>query len=50
MEQEGSPWFWKLFGGAIISTVVILLGIILNSLYGSVIATKAEFAIEQQDA
>lgn len=28
--QEGSAWFWKTFGGAVIGMTTLLLGIILN--------------------
>jgi CRISPR/Cas system CMR subunit Cmr4 (Cas7 group RAMP superfamily) len=29
-ESEGSVWFWRLFGGAIIGLTAILFGVILN--------------------
>ncbi|GDY06305.1 hypothetical protein LBMAG51_10920 [Phycisphaerae bacterium] len=29
--EEGSPWFWKLFGGTIISIIGILLAVILQN-------------------
>lgn len=29
-ENEGSPWFWKLFGGAIISIISVLFVLIIS--------------------
>lgn len=29
-ENEGSPWFWKLFGGAIISIISVLFVLIMS--------------------
>jgi predicted nucleic acid-binding Zn-ribbon protein len=39
---EGSPWFWKLFGGALIGLTTLLLAVILNSLTNSVSSFRSE--------
>ncbi len=41
--QEGSPWFWKLFGPAIIGLAGILLMFSFNSINTNVFETKQEF-------
>lgn len=41
-ESEGSPFFWKLFGGTIIGTISLLLMIILNHLVTSVNVLRTE--------
>jgi chromosome segregation ATPase len=39
---EGSPWFWKLFGGALIGLTTLLLAVILNSLTNNISTFRAE--------
>ena len=39
---EGSPWFWKLFGGTLIGFIGILLMLVINNIIGNQISTRAE--------
>lgn len=39
---EGSPWFWKLFGGALIGLTTLLLAVILNSMMNSLTMLRME--------
>lgn len=41
---EGSPWFWKIFGGAIIGVVSFLLLAHINNINQSIIASKNEYS------
>lgn len=39
---EGSPWFWKLFGAALIGFSSVLLMIILNAINSNTLSIRAE--------
>jgi hypothetical protein len=39
---EGSPWFWKLFGGAIISITTLLLAVILNNFNNNIVVLRQD--------
>lgn len=39
---EGSPWFWKLFGGAIISVTTLLLAVILNNFNNNIVVIRQD--------
>lgn len=39
---EGSPWFWKLFGGALIGLTTLLLAVILNSISNNISTFRGE--------
>lgn len=41
-QLEGSPWFWKLFGGALIGLTTLLLAVILNTLTNNISTFRAE--------
>lgn len=41
---EGSPWFWKCFGAAIIGMVTILMTVLLNNLSANINQVAVEGA------
>lgn len=41
-QLEGSPWFWKLFGGALIGLTTLLLAVILNTMMNNQMAFRSE--------
>lgn len=47
--QEGSPWFWKLFGGGIIGLIGVLLMIIITNLNNNLVMVRAELAQTKND-
>jgi len=40
--HEGSPWFWKLFGGGIIGLIGVLLMLIINNLNFNVSSVRSD--------
>lgn len=40
---DGTPWFWKIFGGAILGMIALLLLAIINNINGDIERTKNEF-------
>lgn len=43
--QAESPWFWKVFGGAIISIITVLAALVGNSLMNSMSTTRSELML-----
>lgn len=43
-DQEGIPWFWKIFGPAIIGFISVLLAIILNAVHSNTVQCRMELA------
>lgn len=41
---EGTSWFWRLFGGTLIGSVVILLATLLNQMSSTQMELRAELA------
>lgn len=41
-QQEGSAWFWRLFGGTIMAAITFLLATILNHLNGNIAVVRNE--------
>jgi len=39
---EGSPWFWKLFGAALIGSLGVLLMVILNAIHANTLSVRFE--------
>jgi len=39
---EGSPWFWKLFGGGIMGLIGVLLALIINNLNVNVTSARSD--------
>lgn len=42
---EEAPWFWKVFGGAIISIITVLAALVGNSLMNSMSTTRSELLL-----
>jgi chromosome segregation ATPase len=40
--SEGSPWFWKLFGGGIMGLIGVLLMLVINSLNINVTSVRSD--------
>jgi chromosome segregation ATPase len=43
MHSEGSPWFWKIFGGTIVGMITLLLITIFGNLRNEISDNKHEF-------
>jgi formyltetrahydrofolate synthetase len=41
-DNEGIPWFWKIFGPALVGFVGVLLAIILNAIHSNTIQCRME--------
>ena len=39
---EGSPWFWKIFGAALIGSLGVLLMIILNAIHANTLSVRSD--------
>ena len=48
-QQEGSPWFWKLFGSAIIGMVTILVVTLLNVINNANHQSKTDLSVSIQE-
>lgn len=42
LNPEGSPWFWKLFGAALIGSSGLLLMVILNAIHSNTLSVRSE--------
>lgn len=42
INHDGSPWFWKLFGAALIGSLGVLLMIILNAIHSNTLSVRTD--------